>query len=243
MKLLYTKINPASKNIADELRKISDLELTEFFKDVLDVPTNFKEEILVLSTHRTKTGEPILTVHVSGNWDSADFGGEKRTLNIAYGSLLKKLLIGLDKGNKKYNLGWKVCVECDHHGPTCKVPILFIEIGSSEKQWNNKTAGKIVAQAIKSALENKKEFETVFAIGEGHYAKNFTKFLLESDYAIGHILPKYKIKELDEDTFKQAIEKNVEKITKVIIDKECNRWQKDKIKELCKKFNLILEEV
>jgi len=262
MKILYTKVNPASLNIAEELRKIApELELTEFEKDVLDVPTNFKEEMLILSTHKSKSGEPMLTVHVPGNWGTADFGGENKTLNIVDANLIKKLLIGIEKYNRKSSeqsslalevprtsrleLNWKVCLECDHHGPTCKVPITFIEIGSSEKEWGNKTAGKVIASAIKEAIETKdaKEYPIVFCIGEGHYSRKFTKINLESKYAVGHVLPKYRIKEFDEELFKQALEKNVGNVSKVLIDEECNRWQKDKIIGLCKRFEIKLEKV
>ncbi len=244
MKILYTKINPASKNIAEELAKIApEIELTEFEKDVLEVPTDFEEEILVLSTHKSKTGEPMLTVHVPGNWGTADFGGENKTLNIVNAVLIKRLLIGIEKYNKKLGLNWKVCLECDHHGPTCKVPITFIEIGSSEKEWENKTAGKIIANAIKETLEDAKEYPIVFCIGEGHYSRKFTKIDLESNYAVGHILPKYRIKEFEEELFNQALEKNVGTVEKVLIDEECNRWQKDKIKQMCEKFGMNLEEI
>lgn len=212
-------------------------------RDVLDVPTNYKTDcIIVLSSHKSVKPRPMLTVHHPGNWGSADYGGESRTLNSAYGSLMKEIFIGMKKYAEKEGLEWEITIEADHHGPTGKVPIIFAEIGSSEKEWKNKKAAKVVALAVRDVLEKKVEYPCFFAVGGGHYQDKICRILEDTEWCVGHILPKYRIKDLDEEMFKQAVEKNTEKIEKVMVDKECNRWQKDKIGQFCKKYGLEIEE-
>ncbi len=116
---------------------------------VLDVPTDFDTDcLIILSTHKSKTPGQMLTAHVPGNWDKAEMGGEPKTLNIAHGLMLKRLIRALDTENRKQKLDWPVCLEADHHGPTCEVPILFVEIGNNEEQWADELAAQVVADAV-----------------------------------------------------------------------------------------------
>jgi len=139
-------------------------------------------------------------------------------------------------------LDWPLFIEADHHGPTCNVPIMFVEIGSTEEEWNNEQAAEVVAKAVSEFLKKDEKFKSVLGIGGGHYSREFTKLLLETELAVGHVAPKYAIDQLDESVFMQAIEKNVEKIEKVIIlKKETNSSQKKKIIELVEKCGLTYE--
>lgn len=274
--VLFTPNNTASQNIANELikygfDKTSDNEwrranvkiIKTNVPSVLEIPTDFDTEfILVLSSHKSVKGGKMLTVHFPGNWNDAKFGGDERTLNIACARMLKMLITELETENRK--LKWPLVLEADHHGPTCDVPIMFVEIGSTEEEWKDEDAAKIVAKAVseflsKQETENRKpdagnqdaglktgnqQPNTVFAIGGGHYAKEFTEMALdpEMNIAIGHILPKYAIDKLDEDVFRQAIEKNVEKIDKIVMLKEStNVSQKKKIMELAEKYGTEIE--
>jgi D-aminoacyl-tRNA deacylase len=255
MILLFTPNNIASLNIARKLIENHGFEKTsenEWEREgvrlietevptVLDVPTDFDTDmIVVLSSHKSKAGGKMLTAHFPGNWDQAKFGGEPRTLNIAWGSRLKAMLKELGKANKE--LGWPLFMETDHHGPTCKVPIMFVEIGSTEEEWNDGKAAEAMAKAVSGFLRNKDSYETVFGVGGGHYNREFTKMLLEGDYAVGHVAPKYAIDSLEEDTFRQAIEKNVEAVSKVLIlKKETNSSQKKKVITLAEKLGIGYE--
>ena len=63
------------------------------------------------------------------------------------------------------------------------------------------------------------------------------KTILNGDYALGHIIPKYAISELDESIFKQMVEKSVEKIKYCLIDKKgCNR--KGEIVKMASEYGL-----
>jgi D-aminoacyl-tRNA deacylase len=161
-------------------------------------------------------------------------GGEPRTLNMAAASMLKILLQEMQAEGRR--IGWPVSLEADHHGPTSGVPILFVEIGNGEDEWRDETAADAVAKAVAVSLDRYakgERFETVFGVGGGHYPRTFTRLVLETQLAVGHILPKYAIESLDEDTFRQAIEKNVEKVVLVLISKdETNAIQKEKVAKL-----------
>jgi len=278
--LIFTKNNEASANIAQMLIerhgfeesadggwKLDDIRLLDTkTPGVLDVPVDFDTDLLVvLSSHKSKAGDAILTAHFPGNWGEAGMGGEPRTLNIAHGMLLKKIIRELDIANKRHGLGWPVRIEADHHGPTCDVPIIFVEIGSTEKEWKNEKAGAVVADAVSNALRVMRDTmepaapssrspsdfrtgnpkpETVFGVGGGHYAKEFTELELgRADVCIGHICPKYAIESLAEDTFRQAIEKNTEPVRRVLVLKDgTNAEQKEKVRGLCESFGVEYEE-
>lgn len=257
MIILFTSNNIASLNIAKKLienhgfEKISE---NEWVRDgirlmdtkaptVLEVPTDFDTDcLLVLSSHKSKAGGRMLTAHFPGNWGGAKFGGTPKTLNMAYASRLKSLLAELDKANKR--LRWPLFIEADHHGPTCNVPIIFVEIGSTESEWKDVKAAAAVARAVSEFLKKQETYETVFGVGGGHYSREFTRILLESNIAVGHIAPKYAIDDLDENLFRQAIEKNVEKVTKVLVLKDgTNSPQKEKIKRFAESFGVEYELV
>ncbi len=251
MILLFTSNNQASKNIADKLlenhefRKTKENEwersgiklIETMAPSVLDVPTDFETDlIVVLSTHKSKAGGKMLTAHFPGNWNGAKFGGEPKTLNIAFGSRLKTMIKELDGANSQK---WPLFMEADHHGPTCDVPIMFVEIGSTEEEWNDLKAAEDVASAVSKFVDKEEEYESVLGIGGGHYSREFTKLLLEDDLAVGHVAPKYALDEFDEATFMQAVEKNVEEVKKVLIlKKETNSSQKKKVVGFAEKAGL-----
>ncbi|NYZ73859.1 hypothetical protein H0O00_01830 [Candidatus Micrarchaeota archaeon] len=209
---------------------------------VIDVPTDFNEPVLVLSTHKSRTPGKMLTAHIPGNWGEAGLGGEPRTLNIAPASRLKALVVALKKEGDR--IGWPVSLEADHHGPTCDTPIMFVEIGNGEEQWQDREAAEAVANAVMASLDNNETYETVLGFGGGHYSKGFTRLVLETGFAVGHIAPKYAIDGMDEAMFRQAVERNMEKVMKVVVLKdETNAKQRQKIKEFAEKLGLPVEMI
>jgi D-tyrosyl-tRNA(Tyr) deacylase len=213
-------------------------------KRILDVPVGFDSEgIVVLSPHRSEREYPALTVHVPGNWDAAQMGGEARTLNTVMAGRMREVLRGLHCGNEKHSLGWNVSMEADHHGPTCKSPIMFVEIGSSEREWGNPTAAKIVAEAVMRMLEWEGGCEPYFCVGGGHYCPKFSKMGLgDGERAAGHVLPKYGVETLGMDTFSQAMEKCVEEVRGVLIEKKgVNAAQRGIVEKLAKEYGAEVE--
>jgi len=259
MILLFTRHNAASANIAKmliEKHGFGSIGANEWNRDdtrlvdteaptVLDVPADFTTDcILVLSSHRSKAPGNVLTAHVPGNWANADMGGKPKTLNVAAAGKLKILLQELKREGDR--IGWPVTLEADHHGPTCDVPILFVEIGNGETEWTNADAAEAVANAVVRFLERDAKgetFETVFGVGGGHYSK-FTKLVLESDIAVGHIAPKYVLDGMDDEMFRQAIGRNVENVAKVLVLKdETSAKQRQKIAEMAAGLGLSVGEI
>lgn len=255
--ILYTSNNIASKNIADKLVMEHGFEPSgkdEWIKKgvklidtraphILEIPTEFfADYLLVLSTHKSKNPDKMLTAHIPGNWGKAEMGGTDRTLNIAASSRLKIIFQEVAKEAKR--IGWKSSLEADHHGPNCEVPIIFVEIGTTEEEWQDETAGRAIANAVDSSLLREETFEPVFAVGEGHYPKTFSKLELESPLAMGHMLPKYAIDGLDDPMFDQAIRRSVEKTSRVIIAKDgVSAAQREKIKEMAKSRGIAVDLV
>ena len=95
------------------------------------------------------------------------------------------------------------------------------------------------------SIPDETHYPAVLGFGGGHYAAKFNKFEFDKNsYAMGHILPKYRIESFDEEMFKQAVEKNVEKIEKSLIDwKGLKADQRKIIIDLCEKFNIKWEKV
>lgn len=261
--ILYSTENEASMNIIRHLQedwnwrrqgdKLYDfsacgkkdcctgLKAVGYDKEIIDIEPDFESNYyLYASTHRSEKNMPSLTAHFPGNWASADFGGEPRTLNMANATRLKQILKQIKEAATKRELGWTISMEVDHHGPTPQggeKQLIFVEIGSSKKEWNDDTAGAIIAEAMmKSILRIPKEYPTYIALGGGHYAPKFTQFVLGEktldgqEIAISHICPKYKVDGLDEDMLKQAVEKTAEGVKGVLIDwKGLKKEQKDRL--------------
>lgn len=274
MILIFTSANIASMNIArkliekhgfakspdkdNEWQRENVLLIDTGAPTVLDVPTDFKTDcLIVLSSHKSRMPGEMLTAHTPGNWGKAEMGGEPRTLNIAHAPMLKRIIQELDASCRAHGLNWPVLLEADHHGPTCSVPIMFVEIGNGENEWKNDKAAEVVAEAVVTAVFGKsKKYgaislkpatgsempEGVFGVGGGHYAHSFTKLMLKTDIAVGHIAPKYILDELDEEMFAQAIRKNVGGVAKVaMLRDETNAKQKEKVSALAERFGLVVE--
>jgi D-tyrosyl-tRNA(Tyr) deacylase len=207
------------------------------------MPPNIEADcIIMLSSHKSKVPGKMLTAHVPGNWAEAGLGGEPRTLNIAAGSRLRKIAIEMKKEADKIN--WPFSLEADHHGPTINIPIIFVEIGNGEDEWKDTVAAGAVANAVARCLGSVETSTSTIGFGGGHYQKKITGLVIEGNLTIGHMTPKYVIDKIDEEMFKQAIEKNIERVEKVVVLKdETNASQKEKVGWLAKLFGLGYEEV
>lgn len=243
--IFYTSRNIASKNIADAFFSLcpKGVEIIDTkAESVLELPEIESDYAVVLSPHRSTTAGKIITAHFPGNWGNAEMGGKNRTLNIAYASKIKEFIKNATRLAEWS--GWPVCMEVDHHGPTPIKPIIFVEIGSSEKEWTSKEAAEIVAKATADMLKSTATYESVFGVGGGHYAKEFTQLMLKSGLAVGHILPKYAIDDIDYSLFLQAIERSVEKTDSVVLLKDqANLGQKEKIREFCARAGVNYSEI
>ncbi|MBI5398394.1 hypothetical protein HZB03_02920, partial [Candidatus Woesearchaeota archaeon] len=95
-------------------------------------------------------------------------------------------------------VSFEIVQEATHHGPLLSKPSMFIEIGSDEKCWEDKTAGEIIAKTILYLITAEiKHCEAVFVLGGGHYNQVAQKVMRSTKYAVGHICPKYALPYLD----------------------------------------------
>lgn len=157
----------------------------------LDYPASL---LIFASKHKSKDMRPILTVHSTGNVNEAKFGGTPKKLSHAAPQAVRSLLRSLKM--LAQNNEYEVTLECTHHGPSdLDIPSVFIEVGSSEPQWLDDAAGKIVAEAI-LLLE---ESDSPVAVGFGgtHYAPRQTSLILSTAITFGHIFPSYALDDID----------------------------------------------
>ncbi|MEM2341485.1 MAG: D-aminoacyl-tRNA deacylase [Candidatus Bathyarchaeia archaeon] len=183
----------------------------------LPYPENLRIVIFV-SRHSSKSGTPTLSVHTPGNIGAAVLGGTPRKVSISPASAMKAALIEIKRSQEEMDLPYEVSYECTHHGPSLDIPAMFVELGSSLKQWQDTKAAEAVARGAMAAAENEKVYPTALGIGGQHYNEKFTRIALTSDIAFGHIIPKYALHEFDEEMLTQCIRRTAERIEKIILD-------------------------
>jgi len=238
--IIYSKQNIAGTNIVDEFKKLAYapqvpiIEIknnqTIFLKEVNSkkYPELRNVDFLVFaSTHKSEKGNPSLSVHAPGNWRSADLGGEQGKVCKTSAFVLKYLFQELDKNAEQAGLKekYEVTLEVTHHGPFTNIPCVFIEVGSSEEQWRDLNACRIVAKTILSLQNYKlnKEWIATMGIGGPHYAPIFNKIQLNSNYALGHIIPQYALP-LTTSMLEEAEQKTMEQIKTILLDwKGCGK--------------------
>ncbi len=195
-----------------------------------EIETNLPQnsEIIVLSRHSAKSLRPSFTVHPIGNFSNAEFGGEDSKLVLCNPFQLKHLLMEIKNQveSKQYTLKYEyeISIEVTHHGPYTSQATSFIEVGSSEDQWNDLEACRLVAQAVaqvdKKPQSIEKEWISVIGFGGNHYSTKFTKLVLDSEYAFGHVCAKYAIPALTDNLVTQMIKKTRPSPQLAVFDKK-----------------------
>jgi D-aminoacyl-tRNA deacylase len=198
---------------------------------------------IFLSRHSAESGIASLTAHTTGNFSTeAKFGGNAKELSRADPSLLKNYLVALWKRRQRVE-GYEITMEATHHGPTTlSKPVLFVELGSSDKYWGDKKAAAIVAEALMESL-TERQFWSKVAIGFGgtHYPEKFTKMMVEGDTAFSFIAPKYALEHLDDKMVGQMIQRTNAPVRQAVLDWKGLGQHKEKVVGLVKQFGL--EEV
>jgi len=174
--------------------------------------------LIFISRHKSKSGTPTLSVHTPGNLGEAELGGLPRRVSISPASAMKEAQKAMKKAQEEMNLGYEVSYECTHHGPSLDIPTMFVELGSSPKQWKDTEAAEAVARGASAAASNEKVYRTVLGIGGPHYSKKFTRRALNTPIAFGHIIPKYAVNKIDRNILRQCVAKTVEPIEKAVLD-------------------------
>ena len=176
--------------------------------------------VVFISKHRSLSAIPTLSTHTPGNLGEARLGGVPRKVSISPGNLMRDALKIMMKLKEELHLDYEVSYECTHHGPSLNVPAMFIELGSSPRQWKDPRAAEVVAHATMEAISGFRgtPVDTVLGIGGPHYNKKFTKMALEDEVAFGHVVPKYAVAILDSEILRQCIDRTVENVESTILD-------------------------
>lgn len=179
--------------------------------------------VIFVSRHKAESEMPALLVHTPGNWgSSASFGGRPRSVCNAFASATEEALLELKAQKARLGLnGWSCGLEVTHHGPYFeKAAALFVELGSTEKEWvNDKAAEAVAAAAIKAANAAREAYPVASGFGGGHYAPKFSDLALKGEYAFAHIIPRYAFKEgLTAELIVQSVQRSVERVKYALID-------------------------
>ena len=90
-------------------------------------------------------------------------------------------------------------------------PTLFIEIGTTEKEWTDKKLCENVAKIVlKEMSESPKKHDVAICFGGTHYPSKFNKELLDGDFALGTVIPKHGLDVMDSDFFNHILKQNSE---------------------------------
>jgi D-aminoacyl-tRNA deacylase len=211
--LVSSQADPAGSLIHDEVMRLLEgmPELAGRYQHrwvserliYLDGPSLRTEAgmIIFLSRHSSKDPRPVLTVHVTGNFGNADYGGNPKTLTPAATGMMHAVMNRLEK---EVPPGYAVTYEATHHGPTdIPVPSFFVEVGSTEKEWHDPVAAAAVARAVVGArAEN---VVPMAGFGGTHYAKRQTDITLTTRGGFGHIMPTRDLAHLTRAMFREII--------------------------------------
>ena len=200
--------------------------------------------IIFLSRHSSASGIPTLSVHTPGNLSEAKLGGKPRKVSISPAGAMKNALLEMAKLTNERGVDYEVSYECTHHGPSLDVPAMFVEVGSSPKQWKDVKAAEVVADAAVAAVSECSGCSVVLGIGGPHYNKKFTKLALSTPRAFGHMIPKYALPEVDAEIIKQCIERTVGTVDSAVLDwKGIKGEHKPKIVAALEKLGIPSERV
>jgi len=193
-----------------------------------------------LSRHSAESGIASLTAHTVGNFGAeAKIGGRPRELGRVNPDLLKNYMRALS--NRKAGAeAYEVTIEATHHGPTgLAKPVLFVELGASEKNWGDSKAAGVVADSLMESLTEKRVWSKV-ALGFGgtHYPEKFRDLLVEGDIALSFVVPRYALENIDEKMMGEMLAKTSVPIRYAALDWKGLGAHKEKISSLAGQFGL-----
>jgi len=229
-------------------KQISFLTLKEEAVHAQYLPEDFPNAQLIvfISRHSSLSGKPTLSVHTPGNFGEAELGGLPRTLSVAPAVAMQTALKALYRLKQEMNLNYEVTYECTHHGPSLNVPVMFVELGSSELQWNDSAAAQAVGDAAMSAIANfsAPAVSSVLGVGGTHYNQKFTRMALAGEAVFGHMIPKYAISTIDSAILSQCVKKTLEKVFLAVLDwKGITSQDKPKLLPALKEIGLPFKKV
>ena len=255
--LVAYQYDPAGFNMASFISKQMKKEDEVYHGDDFDlviIPTpaisaDWLEEkyqydgYVFLSKHASESGTLALTCHSTGNFGEALFGGSPRQVAIPHPHLQKSYMKHLwDKRNVFSK--FEITIEATHHGPTAlSKPALFIEIGTTEREWNDKELCENVAKIVLNEMSiPQKKYDVAVCFGGTHYPEKFTRELLEGELALGTVIPKHALGNIDENLFEHILSRNHE-ATFALVDWSGLGNNKQKVIDMIKSTDLEMIKV
>jgi D-aminoacyl-tRNA deacylase len=203
-------------------KKVTFIMLNDESVNAQHLPDSFTNLSLIvfISRHSSTSGIPTLSVHTPGNLGEAELGGLPKQVSISPATAMRNALKALMLFKEGMKLDYEVSYECTHHGPSLNVPTMFVELGSSPKQWSDSKAAEAVAHAAMSAIGKfgVSEKTAVLGIGGTHYNQRFTHMAVDGEAVFGHMIPKYAVPCVDAEILRQCVEKTVEKVDCAVLD-------------------------
>lgn len=209
----------ATETKGNNIRLVTLNEESIYAQDLTDFFTDLKL-VVFISKHSSVSGTPTLSVHTPGNLGEAEKGGISRKVSVSPANAMRDALKAMMKLKGELHLDYEVSYEGTHHGPSLSVPTMFVELGSSLKQWNDSKASEAIAHASMEAISKfgNPPVKTVLGIGGPHYSSKFTRMALEKEVAFGHMIPKYAVPSLDSEILRQCIERTLERVESAVLD-------------------------
>ena len=221
--LVAYRDDPAGHNMAESLSRAmtrdGDIFRGEFY-DLLEIPTpaisaDWLEEryhydgFVFLSKHAATSGILALTCHSTGNFSEAMYGGCDREVAVPHPHLQKRYLQTLSDRRSDFE-EFQITIEATHHGPTgLGRPSIFIEIGTTPKQWNDRSLCDSVASMVHQTMSCPARDDPVaVCFGGSHYPSKFTRELLYGRHALGTVVPRHALDLLDLDLFEHIMRRN-----------------------------------
>lgn len=249
--IIASTIDTAGMNMLkafENMQKSIKLKRLKLTTHAIDKETIYAEQIdekikadafIFLSKHKAEKHIKTLCVHSCGNFGRAEFGGKQAWLNFDM-PVLKKL-IAIHQSKIAARIGFTASLEVTHHGPALHKPCLFVEVGSTHAEWNNKQACKANVQALSNALkqyeEAKNNYQIAIGFGGKHYCQGFNAIETNTNIALSHICPAYAIEFLDKVLLEQMIHHATRKAEIALLDwKGMKTQQRQKIVNLIKQY-------
>lgn len=238
MLIVASKRDPAAQNIAAKLTELNGFHETQtkglfrageiylkhvetdgIYAETLGVDFA-PEAVIFASRHRSESNEPALTAHWTGNSTGrADFGGKPKSLSHTDPRRLRAALLALDAARDRRKLDYAVTLEATHHGPTeLAIPTLFVEIGSTDQEWNDRDAAAAASEAIWKAAAEPVDGKAAVGFGGGHYCNKHCNALRNDGYAFSHIFSKYFFEDYDQAMIRLAFNRTLGGCRTAVVD-------------------------
>ncbi len=185
-----------------ELRTFDELHIQ--MDDPVPAFTEEPAVVVFASRHSGDTG-PLLTCHFTGNFGSAEFGGNDGRVAPAAPGTQRALVRAFKRhAPPAYDVG----IECTHHGPTdVSAPAVFAELGSGPDEWADADGARAVARAILDAAaappvvtDDDGCHRHLIGIGGGHYAPRFERVITGTAWGVGHVASEWQLEKLGDPT-------------------------------------------